>query len=346
MREKGKVVERKPAAIIYIRMSTQYQVQMDSNSAEMQRDACKRICEQNSLHVSKVIEQVKSGKLYRKDLFNVINDEMRAGDCIVVYSITRFARKQVHAHNLIELLKKKKCRLISATEDIDTVKDDKMFGLYAWLAEMESKEISARVKSSIEAKKGRLEHVGGMPYGYKYSSGKGSPLEINEKEMEIVDRMRKMRNEDKMSFLKIARTINVEGIPSPKKQIIGGWSEMTVKRIIERDDSKILTKAKRSWYNDQHQQTGSSSNDETEEYYISEDENEDDEPYKEEVSDEEHVETIYSPIQIQTTIPNTDLSSKPIVVLKAMILKKKDLFGFTADDLKDLSREDLLEILN
>jgi len=254
MRGRPKGIERKPTAIIYIRMSTQYQVQSDSNSAEMQRSVCMKICEQNDLHVSKVIEQVKSGKLYRKDLFDVITDEMRAGDSIVVYSITRFARKQLHAHLLIQLLQKKKCRLISASENIDTSKDDSAVGLFAWLAEIESRQISSRVKSSIEAKKERLEHVGGMPYGYKYSAGKGSPLEVNKEEMDLVIRMRKMRTDDNLSFLKIARALNVERIPSPKQQIIGGWTEMTVKRLVERDETKVLTRGKRSWYLSQQEQ--------------------------------------------------------------------------------------------
>lgn len=351
MREKGKAIERKPSAIIYIRMSTQYQVQMDSNSAEVQRTACMEICKKNDLHVSKVIEQVKSGKLYRKDLFDVIKNEMRAGDCIVVYSITRFARKQVHAHNLVDILKRKKCRLLSATEDMDTAKDDKMLGLFAWLAEMESNQISSRVKASIEAKKGRMEHVGGMPYGFKYSDGKGSPLEVNEQEMELIRRMRKMRNEDKMSFLKIARALNVEGIPSPKKQIIGGWSEMTVKRIIERDDSQILTKGKRSWYISQQlqQQTASSSttiiHNETDEYSdesssVSEEYDDDDEQQIVENTSSETLEVL-----VDKTQTINELSTKSLPVLRALAMKRKLELGLSDEEIRNLTKEDLLLIL-
>lgn len=341
-RGRPKGVERRPTAIVYIRMSTGYQVQTDSNSAEMQRSVCMRVCEQNELQVSKVIEQVKSGKLYRKDLFDVITNEMRAGDSIVVYSITRFARKQLHAHLLIELLQKKKCRLISASENIDTSKDDSAVGLFAWLAEIESRQISSRVKSSIEAKKERLEHVGGMPYGYKYSAGKGSPLEVNREEMDLVIRMRKMRKDDNLSFLKIARALNVERIPSPKKQIIGGWTEMTVKRLVERDESKVLTKGKRSWYLSQQdqsepQKTASSSFgiDEVD-LYETDPESDGSEPERPD-SD--------APPPLVSVAAAEHLSTKPVVVLKAMILKREE-FGFTADDLKDLGKDDLIEILS
>ena len=359
MREKGKQIERKPTAIIYIRMSTQYQVQADSNSAEMQRTACMKICQDNNLHVAKVIEQVKSGKLYRKDLFNVIKNEMRAGDCIVVYSITRFARNQTHAHGLIDLLKKKKCRLLSASENMDTAKDDTLLGLFVWLAEIESRQISSRVKSSIQAKKERAEHVGGMPYGYKYSDGKGSPLEINEDEMILVQRMKKMRNEDKMSFLKIARTLNVEGVLSPKKQILGGWTEMTVKRIVERDESKVLMKGKRSWYIAKEQANAaasmaSSSTTVFENHDDSEDEDEDDEDEENEDNENEENENEERNLESQPellieskqkTISSNDLQNKPIAILRAIVTSKKKLFGLDDESIANFSKENLIDLL-
>jgi DNA invertase Pin-like site-specific DNA recombinase len=319
-----KRVGRVPPAIVYIRMNTPFQEQTESNSAEVQRSACMKFCQENNLRVSKVFEQIKSGKLYRKDLFNIIENEMRAGSSIVVYSITRFTRKQKHVQNLIDILKRKKCRLISVMEKIDTSEEDKMVELYSLITELESKEISYRVKNSIEEKKERLEHVGGMPYGYKYSDGKGSPLIINEEEMNILDRMRKMRNEDKLSFLKIARALNVEGIPSPKRQIIGGWSEMSVKRIVERDDSKILTRGKRSWYMSQEQEES------------------------DEESDEETAENIpIEDIEV-SNVKNQTLNllyTKPLFFLRALVRKKPEL-GLTDEEILELNKEELILLLS
>lgn len=250
-RPQAPVVKRN--AIIYIRMSTEYQVQTDSNSSEMQRAACHRLCEGKGLHVKKIIEQVKSGRKYREDLFNVINHEMRAGDCIVVYSISRFARTQLHAHTLLDILKRKKCSLLSVTENMDTTKDDTTVGLYAWLAELESRQIGARVKTALEEKRRRGEHVGAIPFGFRPSEGKGSPLEENPSEMELLRRMRRMRNEDNMSYMKISRQLNSEGIPAPKTKDVCGWLEVTVRKLINRDDSTICTKAKRSWYEEKEE---------------------------------------------------------------------------------------------
>lgn len=252
--EAGKAGDKLSYAIIYIRMSTHYQVQTDSNSAEMQRTACLKICEDKKLQVKKIIEQVKSGRKYRKDLFDVIQYEMKAGDCIVVYSITRFARKQKHAHNLLDILSKKKCRLICCHENIDTADNSANVGLFAWLAEFESLQTGARVKLSIKSKKDRQEHVGAMPFGYQYSAGKGSPLEVNPAEMEVLQRMRKWHFEEKQSFTVIASLLNSSNVPmAKKKDRVGGWTNTTVKKLILRDDSQILLKGKRSWYLAQQQ---------------------------------------------------------------------------------------------
>jgi len=335
-------------AIIYIRMSTEYQVQTDSNSSEMQRAACHKLCENKGLHVKKIIEQVKSGRKYREDLFNVIKNEMRSGDCIVVYSISRFARKQLHAHTLLDILKRKKCSLLSVTENMDTNNDDTTVGLYAWLAEFESRQIGARVKTALEEKRKRGEHVGAIPFGFRLSEGKGSPLEENPSEMDLLRRMRRMRTEDKMSYMKISRQLNSEGIPAPKIKDSCGWLEVTVRKLVNRDDSTICTKAKRSWYEEKEERLRetltaqepelSSENDsepETVETWVSK-------------PPEEEQTPVVSP-QFSTLSPPSQISSldgKSIVVLRAMLFKRKGEFGVEEEDIKNLSKEEILELLN
>lgn len=321
-------------------MSTEYQVQVDSNSSEMQRAACYRLCEEKQLHVKRTIEQVKSGRKYRQDLFDIIQKEMKAGDSIVVYSISRFARKQLHAHNLLEILRKKKCRLLSVTENMDTSKDDSTVGLFAWLAELESRQIASRVKSALEEKKRRGEHFGAMPFGYMYSDGKGSPLIENPEEMELLQRLRKMRNEEGMTFSQIARKLNREGIPTPKKKEVCGWLEVTVRKIITRDDSKIPLKGKRSWYSNKEAsqvvEEENSSEEEVEEPTM-------DFPEEKNSPGATHEET--DPDSEEPPLENS-LEKKPLVMLRAMLMKRKVEFGLEDSDIKELSRENILELLS
>lgn len=330
-------------AIIYVRMSTEYQVQIDSNSSEMQRAACHKLCEEKGLHVKRVIEQVKSGRKYRQDLFDVIQNEMRAGDSIVVYSISRFARRQLHAHNLLEILRKKKCRLLSVTENMDTSKDDSTVGLFAWLAELESRQIASRVKSALEEKKRRGEHFGAMPFGYMYSEGRGSPLIENPPEMELVRRLKKMRSEEGMTFSQIARTLNREGVPTPKKKEVCGWLEVTVRKIVTRDESKIPLRGKRSWYSSKEsgQTLDKEDSSEEEDGALTIDTPEEGEP-----EEAARVATRETP-EPETDGPPTEnsLGKRPLVVLRAMIMKRKAEFGLEDTDIKELGREDMLELL-
>lgn len=330
--KKENLEDRKPVAIIYIRMSTQYQVQYDSNSSDMQRAACQKMCQEKGFQVRKIIEQVKSGKKYRQDLFDVINNEMRANDIIVVYSISRFARKQLHAHLLLELLTKKKCRLMSVSENLDTGLDDGNVGLYAWLAENESRQTSARVKSSILAKKERGEHVGAMPYGFRYSDGKGSPLEINPEETEVLSKMRSLYNEEKKSISEICRIMNSNQTPTPKLGTPGGWTFLTVKKLIERDDSKILTKGKRSWYIEQDQALK----------FIKQNE------VKVTVLPEEEIETESSEEEDEKEPEkqHQHLDGKSIAFLRIMFRKSGLANGVSDQEINDFSKEELIAMLS
>lgn len=328
-------------AIVYIRMSTHYQVQTDSNSAEMQRAACLKMCESKNLHVKKIIEQVKSGRKYRKDLFDVIEKEMRAKDCIVVYSITRFARRQTHAHALAEKLEKKKCRLICCNENIDTADNSQIMGLFAWLAEFESFQTGQRVKLSMKAKKERMEHIGALPYGYRYFDGPGSPLEINPDESTILNNIRKMYNEDKASYNSIARHLNVQRIPmAKKKDQIGGWTPLTVKKMIVRDDSKLLLKGKRSWYKDRDEEELNNKSKHETKIEVFED------PVTQEDAPEEDTpepQSVHA--HLDPSSNRAQLYTKPLKLLRHMVSKNNKL-GFSEDEINGMTMDDLVEVLD
>ena len=333
-------------AVIYIRMSTNYQVQADSNSSEMQRKACETLCQSKGLPIKKIIEQVKSGRKYRKDLVDVIQKEMRPGNSIVVYSISRFARKQLHAHQLLEILRKKKCRLLSVTENMDTSVDDANLGLFAWLAELESRQTSTRVKSSLQAKRERGEHIGSMPYGFQYVDGKGSPLERNPEEMEVLERMRNWFNNDKMTYLQIARKLNNEGIISPKTKQLGGWIDKTVKKLITRDDSSILCRGKRSWYIAQGELSESSDDDDSEPELTTtvptQIENIPSQPTIEEEPAQTRNATEEREMKPQEI---SSYDKKPLPVLRILLTKRKDEFALTDEEIRSFTKEEIIEIL-
>ena len=334
-------------AIIYIRMSTHYQVQTDSNSAEVQRAVCLQMCESKNFHVKKIIEQVKSGRKYRKDLFDVIKNEMRPRDCIVVYSITRFARRQTHAHALVEMLDKKKCRLICCNENIDTADNSQIMGLFAWLAEFESLQTGQRVKMSMKAKRDRGEHIGALPFGYRYSDGPGSPLETNPEELDILNNIREMHKEGK-SYNSIARYLNVERIPmAKKKDQIGGWTPLTVKKLVMRDDSNLLLKGKRSWYENQEENEVKKNKTKHEtkiEVFEDQESSEESEDEPSPITTNTNETTIQQPVQLDPSSKRAQLYTKPISFLRIMVMKQDT--GMTRDEVNGLTIDDLVDLLD
>lgn len=319
-------------AIIYIRVSTEYQTQVDSNSIETQKRLCKDLCERKGIPVAKIIEQVKSGRKDRRELIDIIEKELKRGDAIVVWAVSRFARTQKTTHNLVDTLAKKGCRLLSYSENLDTSEDDKFLGLHAWIAEMESKQISERVKMSLTSKKMRGEHTGRVPFGYRFVDGKGSPLEPDPEKMALVERMREMHVKEKLSFHAIAQRLNAEGILSPKGQKFCGWLSKTVKQIVERDDSAIRVLGKRSWYM----------------------ENDPDQVQKNEVTETitetSNPTTNTQNITKEETTPSDDIKSKlpnkSVAVLRALVMKRKNEFGLTDNEIREMPAEDLALILS
>jgi len=322
-----------PSAIIYIRVSTEYQTQVDSNSIETQKRLCKDLCERKGIPVAKIIEQVKSGRKDRRELVDIVEKELKKGDSIVVWAVSRFARSQKTTLLLVETLAKKKGRLLSYSENLDTSEDDKFLGLHAWIAEMESKQISERVKMSLTSKRLRGEHTGSVPFGYKFVDGRGSPLEQEPEKMELIQRIKDMYHKEKLSYYTIAQKLNSEGILSPKSRKLCGWSANSVQVIVNRDETKIQTLGKRSWYveNDPDKVQ------ETEEQQTV---TETTEPI------EETQNTTKDEPTISSADTKSNLSTKSVAVLRALVMKRKAEFGLTDNEIREMPADDLALILS
>lgn len=345
-----------PVAFIYIRVSTEYQVQTDSNSVETQKRLCMELCEKKNIPVSKIIEQVKSGRKDRAALVNVIKNDLTRGDVIVVYSISRFARSQKQVHDLVDCLRRKKCRLLTVAENMDTMEDDRFLGIYAWVAEMESKQIGERVKVSLQSKKLRGEHTGNIPYGYRFLNGKGSPLVENEEQMKVLAMMREWRQTGK-SIYEITTRLNTQQIPPPKKTKTGGWNDRSVKLILERDENSILKRGKRSWYLEQETATrladgGHTDGDEAEVEVESEGEltaEPEEEVAEVEVESEEGEAAGEDGEDVQNADGNAaarvSLDQRSTIVLRTMLMKRRDELGLSLEEIKGLSRDDIVDIL-
>lgn len=185
--------------------STENQISLMEEWAKSQKDV-----EIYDIYIDEGITGTKIDKRYS---FQRMLKDAKTGkiNLIIVKSITRFARNQMDSIRLARELKEQSVRIYFYQEQIDTFNDVKMLGLFAWLAENESRATSERRKlGGREAQKKGKFVTNRPPLGYKSVNGK---LVINEDEAKIVRRIFDLYLEG-YGFSKIAAILNEEGYRS------------------------------------------------------------------------------------------------------------------------------------
>ena len=81
---------------------------------------------------------------------------------ILSKSYSRFGRNMVETLSAIKELREAGIRIIFIEDNLDSTKDTTNFGLFSWLAEMESKKTSERIKTVFDNFKEK-----GKIYNYK-----------------------------------------------------------------------------------------------------------------------------------------------------------------------------------
>jgi DNA invertase Pin-like site-specific DNA recombinase/uncharacterized small protein (DUF1192 family) len=167
---------------------------------------------------------------------------------IIVRDLSRFARNYLEAGHYLEFVfPAYGVRFISINDRYDS--DD--YGenpagldlaIRNLVNEMYSKDISKKIKSSVDLKKRNGEYVyGAVPYGYKKGPEKNT-IVVDDVAAVVVKRIFKMAA-DGITVTEIAKTLNQEGIETPsqhlaeyrsrKYKMYAEWSWNSVKNIIE-----------------------------------------------------------------------------------------------------------------
>ena len=103
-----------------------------------------------------------SGKDTKRPVLQKLMNAVKAGDTVVVESISRFARNARDLLDLVEKLTKKGVEFISLKENINTTTPTGRFMLtvFAAVAELEREHILERQAEGIAAAKARGKHLG------------------------------------------------------------------------------------------------------------------------------------------------------------------------------------------
>ena len=200
-------------AIAYIRVSTEEQAR-EGISLEAQEAKVRAWCDLNDYDLAGIFTDagISGKKADNREGLQKALHELKRGDCLVVYSLSRLSRSTKDTLEIADQLSKKGVDLVSLSERIDTTSaSGKMvFRLLAVLAEFERDQISERTKSAMGYKKANGGKVGPTPFGFDQLDGKLIP---NEAELNVVKVMRMLRARG-FSYQRIADHLNENGIPT------------------------------------------------------------------------------------------------------------------------------------
>jgi len=171
---------------IYTRVSTFDQGTSIINQQEYFKDyIVKQNLEIYEIYSDEAFSGLESSK--RQSFKKLIEDAKRNKYHILLSkSYSRFGRNQRETLAALSVLFEHNIRVIFIEDGLDSKRDKGQFGLFAWLAEQESRKISERIKLTWQHynKEGKV-HSTASPFGYDYDKSIKN-FTINKKEKEIV----------------------------------------------------------------------------------------------------------------------------------------------------------------
>lgn len=217
----------------YSRISTKFDSQ--KTSIINQEDYFGRLLEKHvdewELYRNYIDEGITGTSLKkRKEFVQLIEDaKAKKFDILIAKSMTRFGRNRADTSNiLVKILFPLGIRVIFVEEKLDSdIREDRQkFGLFEWLAEVESTKISDRINWTIEQQREKGLFTGNRPpYGYTIDN---HTLVINEDESKYVATMFDLYIKG-YGLQKIVNYLNDNNIP-PKNA--DKWSKTTIIQIL------------------------------------------------------------------------------------------------------------------
>ncbi|MCI2105802.1 MAG: recombinase family protein [Intestinimonas sp.] len=218
---------------IYARQSVD---KADSLSIQGQIDLCKN---QASDKVKVYQDKGYSGKNTNRPAFQRMIEDVEKGLIrkIVVYRLDRFSRSLADFSRLWEILQKHRVEFVSINETFDTSTPmgRAMLSIIMVFAQLERETTAERVRDNYYQRAALGFWPGGpAPYGFSLgrlpcANGKLMPALIANEQADSVARIFRAYAEPESSLGSVARTLNADGIPAPKRAT---WDNVTLSRLL------------------------------------------------------------------------------------------------------------------
>ena len=225
-------------AALYARVSSDRQDVDLSVSAQLR--ALRDYAERNGyIIVREYIDEAESGRVADRPQFRKMLDEGAQADApfqeILVWKFSRFTRKREHAVAFKSMLRRRGIRVTSITEHADDTPTGKLMeAIIESVDEFYSENLAQEVKRGMREAASRGFWVSPyVPYGYRRVHVQDGPkkrprLELNPPADSVARRIFDMALAGE-SVLEIARTLNGEGIPSPRGK---KWLKTTIHKML------------------------------------------------------------------------------------------------------------------
>lgn len=357
-----RIVKYEPTKMIWKECVTYYRRSTDKQDTtiESQQTTCLRKAAELGLTVVNEYSDEITGKADLSDRkgMSQMMKEIKPGQILIVYSISRIARQIEVFYNIMRMLKENGCRIICCHEKLDSIDPhmEVIWAVHAAFAQQEREAISSRTKAALQTMKKNGQVVGRPRWGYKIDPNTKKLVPIPEF-YEIIQNILKMRRDDKLSLDQIAQILNELKIATPSGK--RDWERRMVSKVLQQElgsqEAKKLRKPPRlskkykedelellkedldyiATHNtleaeDFETQSITEHHSEPEETIVDEQDSEDESEEEEVVQPKQ--ESIYD--------------NKPLVVLRAIIMKRRQEFGLTEEEIRELSKEDIIELLN
>ena len=228
-------------AALYARVSSDRQDVDLSVSAQLR--ALRDYAEKNNYRVVReYVDEAESGRVADRPQFRRMLDAAERPDApfreILVWKFSRFTRKREHAVAFKSMLRRRGVRVVSITEHADDSPTGKLMeAIIESVDEFYSENLAQEVTRGMREAASRGFWVSTFaPFGYKKvpvqdGAKKRPKLELDPPADEVVRRMFRMASSG-VSLLDIARTLNDEGIATPRGKL---WLKTSIHRILSNE---------------------------------------------------------------------------------------------------------------
>ena len=169
-----------------------------------------------------------SGYKFDRPDFTRMKKEILEGniDVVIAKDLSRIGRHNAKTLLFIEELEKMGVTVIAINDDLDTSKEQNndLVGIKTWYNELYVKDISRKIRSTVQNKSKNATWITNVPYGYVMIDYQKREYKVDCIAAQVVQRIFEMYAQG-YGYKKIANTLTEEKVTTPKTRLKQLWEE-------------------------------------------------------------------------------------------------------------------------